>query len=129
MSPDLLTEQAPSPIGELEIGHVATIHFGRVLREGRSYNVVINAHRLRVRFERTDEGFVVDVPELNVFGYGESLPDAFLDLLDAVREYLLAIKDQELAPEIEHHARYVKLLDLPERNWFTLAVPDGADLE
>src|SRR5215211_3966111 len=58
-----------------------------------SYTVTVPSLRLRAVVRRTDEGFVAEVPELRVLGYGEHLGEAVDDLQDAVRDYLTIVRD------------------------------------
>lgn len=106
-------------------------------REGSSsYKVEMPPLRLRALVSRTDDGFIAEVAELGVFGYGAHLSDALDDLRDAVRDYLTIVRDggMQLAPSVAHHAEYVPLLDSPEESWLAavdVAAPgnDAADLE
>jgi len=84
------------------------------------YRLPVLPLRLRAVLSRTDEGFVAEVPELNVLGYGPDRQRALDDLRDAVRDYLVIVRDNDagLAPSVAHHAAYVPLLDAPEESWF-----------
>jgi len=111
--------------------------YGKLHTEGAtSYTVAVPPLRLRAIVRPTDEGFVAEVPELQVLGYGRHISEAVDDLAEAVREYLIVVRDSggRLAPSVLHHGEYVALLDTPEESWFaavTLSLPpqDAADVE
>jgi predicted RNase H-like HicB family nuclease len=99
-----------------------------------TYTVAMPPLRLRAILRRTDEGFVAEVPELRVLGYGEHADEAVDDLRDAVKDYLTIVRDSggRLAPSVAHHAEYVALLDAPEESWFAAVVAHSeyaADVE
>lgn len=101
-----------------------------------SYRVEVAPLRLRAIMHRADAGFIGEVPELAVLGYGEDPRAALDDLRDAVRDYLAIVKDDErgLAPPVAHHAAYLPLLDVPEESWFaavemTVRPGDAPDVE
>jgi hypothetical protein len=89
-------------------------------REGFStYKMQFAPLRLSPVVAPTDDGFVAEVPELGVLGYGSHLDDALDELRDAVRDYLTIVRDSgaNLAPAVAHHAAYLPLLDVPEESW------------
>lgn len=91
----------------------------RYTEGGKTYRLP-RRPQLTAVIERTEEGFVATAPQLDSLGYGGDPFSAITDLIDATREYLavLAEDDIPLSPRTAPHAAYVSLLAVPGSSWF-----------
>ena len=89
--------------------------------------------RLTALLSRGEQGYIAEAPEVNGLGYGADPLAALADLQEGVQQYLEVLREgAELAPDVERHAAFLPLLNVPRGSWFAavrLAPEDAADLE
>jgi len=118
-------------------GTVTTdFRYSPISSQGDRYRLRISPVRLSAVVSRGDEGFIARSIELGSLGYGEHPKEALADLIEAIRDYLIVLRDgdKKLVPAVAHHARFVELLDEPEESWFASVdlpgptSPDASDV-
>lgn len=79
--------------------------------------------RVSIELGREDEGIWARVPELNVAADGADIDETLRNLLGAVRDWLIYLREEQpsLAADLASQARYVALLDAPVFSWFKSA--------
>lgn len=109
----------------------ALLRYAPFARGVGTYRVVLAPARLTAVITETDEGNLARCPELESLGYGASPEEALADLVEATREYLTVLSEErpKFAPQVAHHARYVRLLDAPAGSWFASVAVDAPDVE
>ena len=76
--------------------------------------------RLCAHFHEEPEGVWARVDEIDVAAEGESLDEAFRNLIATIRSWLEYLREDapELTDQLRGQARYLPLLDAPEFSWF-----------
>jgi hypothetical protein len=78
------------------------------------------AIRVSLEIGKEAAGFWAHIDELDVSGEGESPKDAFSAVVNAARDWLSYVRDEQpaLAGDLEAQRAYIALLDAPIFSWF-----------
>lgn len=111
--------------------HYVTLKYRESEPPGDSYSVAFEPSRLNGVVQATERGWVAIASEVGALGYGESVPEAVEDLLDAIEQYLEFLREErpELAPEVANHADYVSLLGTPRGLWLASVKVNATPVE